>query len=73
MIMDILLNLFTKIKDLVFIFRQRNYTIFRVAECAGFCPDSLFGRRCAHYKQEQCVSLFPRPGNHMSGNKTQYI
>ena len=20
----------------------------------------------AHYKQEQCVSLFPRPGNHMS-------
>ena len=19
-----------------------------------------------HYKQEQCVSLFPRPGNHMS-------
>jgi hypothetical protein len=32
----------------------------------GFCPDSLFGRRCVHYKQEQCVSLFPRPGNHMS-------
>ena len=37
-------------------------TVFRVA---GFCPDSLFCRRGAHYKQEQCVSLFPRPGNHM--------
>jgi hypothetical protein len=24
-----------------------------------FFPDSLFGRRCAHYKQEQCVSFFP--------------
>ena len=26
-----------------------------------------------HYKQEECVSLFPRPGNHMSANKTQHI
>jgi hypothetical protein len=25
------------------------------------------------YKQEQCVSLFHRPGNHMSANKTQHI
>ena len=25
---------------------------------ARFCPDSLFCRRGAHYKQEQCVSLF---------------
>ena len=33
-------------------------TVFRVA---GFCPDSLFCRRGVHYKQEQCVSLFPRP------------
>jgi hypothetical protein len=29
-------------------------------------PDNLFCRKGAHYKQEQCVSLFPRPGNHMS-------
>jgi hypothetical protein len=27
---------------------------------------SLFCRMGAHYKHEQCVSLFPRPGNHMS-------
>jgi hypothetical protein len=38
-------------------------TVFRVA---GFFPDSLFRRRGVHYKQEQCVSLFPRLGNHMS-------
>jgi hypothetical protein len=44
--------------------------VFRVVKCAGFCADSLFGRKCAHYKQEQCVSLFPRPE---SANKTQYI
>ena len=48
-------------------------TVFRVIQCAGFCPDSLICRRGAHYKQEQCVSLFPRPGNHMSANKTQHI
>ena len=43
-----------------------NFTVFRVVYCTGFCPDSLFGSRCAHYKQEPCVSLFARPGNHMS-------
>jgi hypothetical protein len=29
-------------------------------------PRFFFCRRGAHYKQEQCASLFPRPGNHMS-------
>ena len=29
-------------------------------------PRFFIGRRCAHYKQEQCVSLFPRPGNQMT-------
>ena len=48
-------------------------TVFRVVYCTGFCPDSLICRRGAHYKQEQCVSLIPRPGNHMSANKSQHI
>jgi hypothetical protein len=39
-------------------------SVFRVVQCTGFCPDCLFCRRGAHYKQEQCVSLFPRPGAH---------
>jgi hypothetical protein len=35
-----------------------------------FAQILYLSRRCVHYKQEQYVSLFPRPEN---TNKTQYI